>query len=596
MGGCSLEIIRRRRASCTSPPFGSGTEAIEAAILCHRPEITFAGKVVREIKDQGETDPWWNRHGVIYYYLNRSGFEQWCVLESIGEDLLTEVGIQRIKKLRRKFPEQKVSKPGHMEVHMVGSPIKRDKAARMSDAQWLRAIAKYETDDWRRDGRDFNDGGARQLAGELQHATKENPARFVPLMSRVPKRAHPDYVSCILWGLTEADEVDGTVLQDAIIEAHGRPGRPYGSEIARLFEKHPLLARDPACLDVLAWYVENGDASEDASTDSTNIEREIVSINDLIGRGKTLRVRGISGARGSAAEAMGAVLWQVPEIAEKAVEVIERRIDREPLVNVRCSLLRCLAPLFNDARLRCARLVERLVHSPSDRLEGGPQGPEACLAPLITHEGTRLFPYLLYWTPDIGGRLLWRLLDSGDDVMHMIGAWHVFRRSFEDLSYASEADCLIEEGVVCRRLAADVASRAITLEEYRERAERQLLRFFNDEDKLVRRQAGNVFREIKPDEFTRFSNLAEAYLASSAFEDDLFPFFHALDEATCSVHEWVIRAAEKLIAKLQGFGQSGGDRLTDFHQLKDLLKREYAASESAPELRERLLDVIDVML
>ena len=82
-----------------------------------------------------------------------------------------------------------------------------------------------------------------------------------------------------------------------------------------------------------------------------------------------------------------------------------------------------------------------------------------------------------------------------------------------------------------------------------------------------------MFREIDPNEFSRFSSLAEAYLTSRAFEDDLFPFFHALDEATSGVHELVIRAAEKLIANLQKNGHTGDDRLSYFHQLRALLKK-----------------------
>jgi len=179
--------------------------------------------------------------------------------------------------------------------------------------------------------------------------------------------------------------------------------------------------------------------------------------------------------------------------------------------------------------------------------------------------------------------------------MRIIGAWHVFWHSFQDPAYVSQADQLIEKGVVYRRLFADVASQVIT-EAFSERAELQLIRFFDDDDEQVRRQAGNVFHKIEVSEFTKFSRISQAYLASRAFDDESFAFFHALKNATCNVQDLVISAAEKIVAGLQTNDKTGRSRDLDLHQLRDLLKQEYAISESDPELRRKLLNVIDVML
>lgn len=256
--------------------------------------------------------------------------------------------------------------------------------------------------------------------------------------------------------------------------------------------------------------------------------------------------------------------------------------------------MRPLVPLFNRNRVRCAELVERLVAGPL----GSDTPANLCvhLSPLITPHGTRLFPYILHWVPDIGRRLLNQLLNCGDETKRIVAAWHVMNRSFQDPSYVREADEFIEEGNVFRRLAADVASQAIITEEFRERAERQLLRFFNDEDKAVRKQAADVFRHVDPAEFARFYRLAEAYVASRAFEDDAFGLFDALEKATSSVHELVVFAAERLIAEFEAQEGTAGRRSLDLNQLQGLLKREYGVSENDPELRRRLLDVIDTML
>lgn len=568
---------------------------VEDVILSHQPEIDLAIKVAHDIKEHGETDdPWWNRRGVISD-LNRSGFEQLCILDSIGEGLLTDTGIQVLERFRRKFPGHKSPKPTGFEVHEVQTPIKREKAARMNDVQWLAAIAKYANDDWRQYGHDSIEGGARQLAGELQHAAKENPPRYVALMKHIPHQAHPAYIEHILWGIGESQAVENDVLKEAIIEAHTRPGRPYGIDIARLFEKRPEIAKDSYTFDILTWYMENGDANEDEVTSASQTTKEIVTVNDLMRHGESLRVSGKNGTRGRAAEALGAVLWQVPDFAEKAWEILARRIDVESLVSVRCDLVRALAPLFNCNRLRCAQLIERLIEAPLETSGHKARESYLLLSPLMTYQGIHLLPYLLYWVPDVGRRLVDRLLDSGDEKTRMMGAWHVFRRSFQDPSYIPIADALIEEGVAYRRLAADVASDAITHEEFRERAERQLVRFFNDEDKHVRREAGDVFRRMEENDLSRFSGLIQAYLASSAIQDDAFAFFHSMEKSTCSIHEYVICAAERIIADID-IDPASRRHIEGLYQLKDLLKREYAASENNPDLRRRILNVIDKML
>ena len=70
--------------------------------------------------------------------------------------------------------------------------------------------------------------------------------------------------------------------------------------------------------------------------------------------------------------------------------------------------------------------------------------------------------------------------------MRLIGIWHVFSRSFSDASWIAEADTLLEESIVTRRLGANVAADAVNRKEFRARAVEQLLRFFNDEDRDVR--------------------------------------------------------------------------------------------------------------
>ena len=58
----------------------------------------------------------------------------------------------------------------------------------------------------------------------------------------------------------------------------------------------------------------------------------------------------------------------------------------------------------------------------------------------------------------------------------------------------------------------------------------------------------------------------------------------------------VITAAERIVADLEANDTDGDRTGSMLHQLTGLLQREYTASENHPELRRRILNVIDIML
>src|SRR5262249_37194886 len=156
------------------------------------------------------------------------GYDQWCLMESIGRDLLSEKLQNRLQELRRKFIGQSIAEPHQMEAHRVPSPIERERASHMSNAHWLRAIERYDGNSVRRGiGFPFESGGAEQLASELQHFSKEQPARFVQLLEQIPDAANGVYISRLLWGLSDAPDLDVEIAQRAIRNAQSRPERPY---------------------------------------------------------------------------------------------------------------------------------------------------------------------------------------------------------------------------------------------------------------------------------------------------------------------------------------------------------------------------------
>jgi len=466
----------------------------------------------------------------------------------------------------------------------------------MSDRHWLGAIETYDSGR-KQHRRNILDGGPSQLAGELQHLVKGDPGRFVNLMERIPETANPTYIEHILWGLAEVDDPDLTLLELAVGRAHARSASQFGGAIVRLFERHPRLANSKAMLDLLFWYAEHGEVGEHMSSVFGPAEEELVTIDDLLNKSMSLHVRGINGCRGAALEAVGQVLWQLPEITDRAWALLDDRIEKEDLVGVRCCMADPLTPLFNHDRQRCAALFELLPDDTStEERDGVDQDSDEAIAPWVTHDATRLLPFIVHQVPDVGRRIVDRLLASKNDTFRLIGAWHAMGASFSIESYSAIADTLIEGEPAVRRLAAATAAGAIEQQEFRSRAENLLRRFFNDPDKHVRTQAAEVFRDIEAAEFGRMVPLATDFISSNAFDDASWGLLHALETATCDTHKLVTQAATRLIADLEKNGTAGGRHMSEMHTLQELIRKDYAVSDGNPEIMKELLDVIDHLL
>ncbi|HEX2958544.1 MAG TPA: ATP-binding protein [Chitinispirillaceae bacterium] len=134
--------------------------------------------------------------------LRWSGLEQFRLLHSIPYNLLSPAGQRRLDQWKRKFPNVTISdKPIHGEFGMVGSPIERDLANKMSDQSWLRAMRKYQKDVRHKE---FLKGGSGQLAGVLAEMVKNDPKRFYNLFQKTPLDLDDSYVLAFANGFAEA--------------------------------------------------------------------------------------------------------------------------------------------------------------------------------------------------------------------------------------------------------------------------------------------------------------------------------------------------------------------------------------------------------
>jgi hypothetical protein len=560
-------------------------ERVEHRVYRHHPEHENAGKMWRRIKEAGEHSVPSERCKAITE-LAWSGRVEWCVLKTIGRNLLSPQGKKRLAELERKFPAESVPSPHVVEAQDILLPIPENAICKMSDEQWLSAMRK----DWfangvrqSREGNVF--GGPMELAQGLGRRAKSDPERFMRLFLRFPADADALYGQSLLGGLADAEHLDTESGIAVLRKSHDQPGRPFGLQIIRLLTKCPSWAQEDDIFEGLLWYAEHGDAPEGPEFSPEEQIGELPSIDDLVGANVSLISSGINSVRGAAWELLGRLVQRCSDRIPAIWTLIERRAGEEPSTPVRATMLYPLGALFNADESRFGHCLLRL----SAPIAGKRDAVDA-LAPLATHVGIRLFPYIERDLPDIALGLMTRMIGSPNKNLHLIGSWwglaERLRRGnssarFPDIQRRSPAHAKLWASLLCR-FAVET--------EYRELAISELEALFSHNIPEVRKQAAEVFGHVSGEDFSHFANMARTFLQSSALRDNAYPLLKAMGKASCGVTELAIQAGEAL------FEDWGDHYLNYTGELQALLKREYVNSEGQPEFRARILDLIDRMI
>jgi len=104
--------------------------------------------------------------------------------------------------------------------------------------------------------------------------------------------------------------------------------------------------------------------------------------------------------------------------------------------------------------------------------------------------------------------------------------------------------------------------------------------------------------EIREGSIGIYRPLIRSFIDTYAFGENNFALFWLLKDTKDQVTEEVIWAAEKVIEReeqnLKSDVQQKSHR--EMHYLDELLLREYSATECFPEMRKRILNIIDKML
>ncbi len=538
----SKELVRAIAPHCS----GVNRERLEATILGFSPDY-----------ERG-------RGG--YQRAGRASFE---LLSGIPPEYRSRTGQSRYEQFERKFGGHPPPSQGIQE-YIVGSPIDRQGAKKMTDTQWLKAIAKYDSEartDWRHPER----GGARELADLLGEFVRGEPERFARLSLTFPAGTNTVYLARTLDGLkgtVAATDLKLDVCRRAYAVCRLHCGMSIADLLGSIEEPLPVDARE-----MLGWL----------ATEHPDPEKELWSGDETKGSpfyGGGILEHGINTTRGRAAEAIRDLIFRDGGYLLQFRPTLERLVIDRSLAVRSCVASTLLAVARHDMSL-ALDLFERLADA-DDRLLAT-QDMDRFLYHGLNQHFSRLRPYLE------------RMLRSKEEKVVEVGARLASVTVLSNEDAADLVDQAMSGGPSQRLGVARVAARNIARDQSQSWCESHLLLLFNDGDPAVRREAASCFRQLNGESLQRFATLIISFCDSAAFQKDSFPVLHALKGSMHRLPGITCDVCEKFLLR---FGDEDGDirtgRSVNFGMVGTLVFRTYQQHQH-DEWSKRCLDLIDRM-
>lgn len=506
------------------------------------------------------------------------GYLQFTVLDGIIPSRRTSLVIRRLEEWKRKFGIPSAEGPSpHMGVigaSLVGSPLPPDAIEKMTDEQWLRAIARYNRDELsiRPDGVFV---GLQQIARQLEGQVKREPTRFAWLVHRFRDDTHPYYFQAVLRGITDANVNIETALT-ICRRCHRLSMRPCGRAICDLLASFATSPLPADMLDMVAWY----------ATEDSDPAQEIWHPGDWQGsdeRSDAILTAGVNSVRGRAAEVIGELIFHRPGRAHHFLPSLERMV-RDPSISVRACVARTLQLLFLSQPERAVAHFLQLC-----------EGDEALLK-------TGYVEHFLAWSAEVHIEailpIIERMLTSGEPAIATAGARAACIASFvSETAHPLAVQCLAGTEAH-KRGAANVFARHLHFARFRAQCEEALLQLFHDPDERVQEEAVKCFLYFEKQELGEYLAFAEAFVQMPAFKASPYVLLSALKQTTVRCPAFICLVCEQLIAALQSEGAS--ERLQNWpptDSVSQLALRAYSQSmeDMDESLQTRCLDIIDAL-
>lgn len=500
------------------------------------------------------------------------GSSQFKLLNGLPVERMTQKAKARLAEWRRKFLRDDFCPPEQIKFKTIGSPVPQETTDKMSDEQWMKAIAKYNKE-FRETEISELKGGAVELSRTLEIATKENPVRFAKLGINLPDETNPYYFGAILRGLTEKAEK----IEDVIYfcyRCHNLPGRPCGQWIHEPIAKFSKEEVPIKALELVAWY-----ATQDPDPDKELWSTKTGS--GLFYYGGDIMTEAINSVRGSACKSLSRLIFDDVDRFHKVKKQIEIAIADSSLCvrSTACSIV--LSILKHDS-VRAVKYFLRLCDTDD--------------AVLGTYYVERFLYYATRNHYDKLKPVLERMLNSDIPSVIRVGSRQMCLAAFYHPDAVQYADNCLKGGVDAQFGIAQICAANIAKPELAWFCAPRLEKLFCSLHKEVRDEAGKCFHQFSGESIGKQTGLINAYVCSPAFQEDSYALMYALEESTAEIPESILEIAEQVIKDLSG---DSSDRMRNRISITDsvckLLMRVYCQTTDH-DIQKRCLDCFDEFL
>ncbi|MBD1322125.1 hypothetical protein IDF66_21315 [Gordonia hankookensis] len=508
----------------------------------------------------------------LHYRLRSFGYTAFTFLSALDRRRLSPWGLRRLQEYQRKFDCDLPEPPTGITTYTVGSPIGGPATGKMSNAQWLQAMAKHDNDD-----RDFGSeiGGARELAQQLETRTADDPLRFAGLAMQLTPETKAAYPAAILRGFggsaipEEAQHAVFDAIRHVMSLGLETCDRWLGWAVRRLYDEIPF--------DIVEMVLNRALHASDPVDNSPIFVRR-----DDHQPGHDLFQNGFNTSRGSLAESLGDLL--VHDSDGTRTELIAPHLAElasDPVLSVRACVAYTVAACLRYARTTAYAAFERLIDA-DDLL-------------LASDKLDDLMIYIGNADPDVVDPVIDRMLSSTAAEVRRAGGRMA---AFAALQWGRPA--LVE-----RALASDVEVRGGLAEVCAARVDRSadselvlstLRRLMHDEADEVRKKVGDLAGHLRGDDLRPYAEFLADLIASPSYVHAIPQLLITLQEAPDKVDDLVDLAAHHF---LDIHGEDVADLRTgaagEAHYISDLVVRGLAQTR-APERITALLDILDRLL
>ena len=496
-----------------------------------------------------------------------SGNAQFSLLSAIPVDLRSARVTARVAELERKFGEPDGQPRGALG-GWIGSPIESRGIDRMTDDDWLRAIAKYSGEFPAHSIFPDFKGGAPELAQALAGRVREEPDRFARLSLRFPSDANPVYLGQTLTALKDASvetEVKLVVCRKAFADAPGGCGRNIADLLGSISDPLP----DDA-VEMLHWLMTEHDDP------AAELWRENALKDGKYHHGN-ISDFGLNSTRGGVAIAITGLIRRDSGYIDRFRRTLERMVrDRSPAVlSWVAETLRVVA--FHDSALGM-RLFLNLDVSDDSLLA-------------TRHVRDFIRERLGDSFADLRS-VLERMLRSSELEVCEAGARLASLAHLMGLDAADLVEEAVRGGPHQRLGLAKVAAANVANSECRRWSLKILSALFNDDCAEVRREASSGFQQLKDEALDAYEDLIVAFCVSRASQEDSYWLLQLLEDSLSRLPGMTCRVCEQLLDRLTGGTPDTQTGRVDIPTLANLVFRTYQQHQN-DEWTSPALDLID---